>query len=784
MRKYVFFLIFYFCFLNIAATQDKPIKNIKGCDTEITESYLRNIDNLPIKLIEVDVHDYRKWTVNGIRILTSRYRYVQNKYKRRYDATILITYGDNTKCFFDARIRHSGDEKDHISQLDNSITQSLDVHLRSGNIRGITKFKLLRKNVRGNLEDEIFLTEILRKLNYLAPRTFKVSTRVNTVRTQMIFQEKAAKEMLEFNGRREGPILEGDERFFFKSVEKIEDNNLSGWDSGVVPLMNSSSKYMLSKQVNSDIAQKSLGHKDMSLQSSAYLNLIYLYFANRFQDDLNKFNYFEYDLDNSLLALFDKEKILKLDEYNLLIQATNSHHGLAINNRKFYWNSLENYFEPVNYDSNPNISKEIEPGSFRFPFNELTFNAFSSLKKKLNDIDIKEVNKKINASGINMTTKKVRQKLEKIVENLTQVEKNHLNFADKKLVKHNKFKKIDDILKNYSNNLKSSHSEVYLINYNQEENKFQRCEIYFQNCKNIRFSQENLSALLEGELSINNKDYQYLGKNLSLDNLSKGNYYKKLIFEDTNIYFDKGIEIKIDQLNRVININQFIAGSRIYFMNGTLEKLRINYNGFKIKKAEGLNLKNLPKNYPSDIKGLTGCLSFINLNVDKIDLNTKNSSCEDTVNFINVFGSINNIVVDESFSDGLDVDFSNLEINNIIISNAGNDCADFSLGEYRIKKISLKNCGDKALSIGEKSLVKLDKIKASKSNFGIASKDSSIVELNHANFNDLKTCAAAYNKKQEFNGGFIKIRKMKCNNYDKKIMIDKYSKILQEDKTL
>ena len=37
----------------------------------------------------------------------------------------------------------------------------------------------------------------------------------------------------------------------------------------------------------------------------------------------------EYDLDNSLLALFDKAQTIKLDEYNLLIQAVNGHHGLA-----------------------------------------------------------------------------------------------------------------------------------------------------------------------------------------------------------------------------------------------------------------------------------------------------------------------------------------------------------------------------------------------------------------------------------------------------------------------
>ena len=45
--------------------------------------------------------------------------------------------------------------------------------------------------------------------------------------TKMMLQEKAAKELLEYNNRREGPILEGDQRFFFKLVENIPDNQLS-----------------------------------------------------------------------------------------------------------------------------------------------------------------------------------------------------------------------------------------------------------------------------------------------------------------------------------------------------------------------------------------------------------------------------------------------------------------------------------------------------------------------------------------------------------------------------
>ena len=41
----------------------------------------------------------------------------------------------------------------------------------------------------------------------------------------MLFQEKAAKELLEFNNRREGPILEGDQKYFFELVKDIPDDN-------------------------------------------------------------------------------------------------------------------------------------------------------------------------------------------------------------------------------------------------------------------------------------------------------------------------------------------------------------------------------------------------------------------------------------------------------------------------------------------------------------------------------------------------------------------------------
>ena len=131
--------------------------------------------------------------------------------------------------------------------------------------------------------------------------------------------------------------------------------------------------------------------------------------------------------------------------------------------------------------------------------------------------------------------------------------------------------------------------------------------------------------------------------------------------------------------------------------------------------------------------------------------------------------------------DGLDVDFSKLEINQANIIDSKNDCLDLSFGEYKLEKINLSNCGDKGLSVGEKSFVQLGDIKVKNSNFGIASKDSSITKINNAFLENLITCVAAYNKKQEFYGGFLKIKNINCKNYNEKVTADAYSKIIIEN---
>ena len=67
------------------------------------------------------------------------------------------------------------------------------------------------------------MTELLREFDFISPRTQLVEVNVNGIKNMMIFQEKSSKELLEFHKRREGPILEGDEKYMMKFSSKVKN---------------------------------------------------------------------------------------------------------------------------------------------------------------------------------------------------------------------------------------------------------------------------------------------------------------------------------------------------------------------------------------------------------------------------------------------------------------------------------------------------------------------------------------------------------------------------------
>ena len=162
------------------------------------------------------------------------------------------------------------------------------------------------------------------------------------------------------------------------------------------------------------------------------------------------------------------------------------------------------------------------------------------------------------------------------------------------------------------------------------------------------------------------------------------------------VIHSQGISYEVDNINKEINIKQTSPKDWIFFINISFSNWLVNFDG---KSNESNNQNTTSQRLNSN--GLTGCLNFLYSFFENSSINTNNGGCEDSVNIIDSRGSIKFANISDSFSDGLDIDFSKISIDKLFVNNSGNDCFDVSGGNYKITFASLTGCKDKALSIGK-----------------------------------------------------------------------------------
>jgi len=810
-----------FFFINLSSATLSDIINL--CEGNFNNNSFNKIDNIKPESIEVELNNYRKWQKNNLNIYLNQDKSadIYLKFKKKFKADLIVNFNSNIRCRFRASIRQSGDHRDHFKFADGNFFQSIDVDLKNGHINGITEFKLLIPETKGfskgghkNFEDEIVITEIYRALGFISPRTFMVDVKLNNKLSKMIFQEKAEKEMLEYHKRREGPILEGDEKYKFtwydenkhlfpsitKENEKSIRKKLSILEGG------------LSKQTNVDWAIKSPKHLEISEIALTKLNRIYLKFIDQKQYNFY-YNFSMFNLDNSLLANNNKKQTLEWDIFTAIALSTSRGHGLVPHNRKFYWNSINEFFEPIYYDGDVYLDFSTLP-HMQIPFSLISSKSIKIAKDRLNKIKIDSLFNKIKLQGSTYSKKLLEKKIKNIILNLNNLSENrntnkkkdyvivpipdnydftkeYLLFTNDELnyyqsEKQHRVKvqkKNSPLTKKIWGDYISLHSEIvpklkFVIN-NAKKKVYVACKNNNKKfkCEEINFTIEELKELLRNKHEKNSNIYQYIGKYEHFDKLEniQKSKYNKIKIGNSFFFFEKNINFNFDEKKNKLIIYQTKPGAKAFFNNGEIENLNINFYGYD-KKIDSI----IP-NYPFDLRGLTGCLTFTNVKLKNVEINSSSSTCEDAINFINVTGQIKIINIKNSYSDGLDMDFSNVQIDNLIISSSKNDCIDVSYGEYNLNKLDLVNCGDKALSVGEKSILKLNEILAENVSIGIASKDSSKTLINKVELKNLKTCLAAYNKKQEFSGGLLNIKNISCINFDNKIYADAQSLIVIEN---
>lgn len=685
-----------------------------------------------ISSIDIKVYKKGKYEKNFIKTLISLEKQwnIPSELKINYKAKILVHYKFGS-CEYEGSVRQTGDLSDHIDYSNQSKPKrSLKVTLDEGNILNAVKFKLFIPEARNNL-NEILGTMILKHLGFLAPETTQVQTFINNIDAVMLFQEDIQKEFLEKNRRREGPIFEGDETLLWSNSNNYEPLEL--W-----PLS-------LSRMSNQKWMTKENSTKNISLNSFAKLQKSYL--------EAIKYNK-DYKITPRVPELIfpNSPKDELFNYYTFILLALNGTHGLSINNRKYYYNSFIEKFEPIYYDGNLNFSSKMEINKKLLIY---SFNVnFKKLLNKINQIPLNQNLYNEFEKRILLSDQKSKKEFNKMISNFI-VNSNYL---------FNEINKLEKIyLNNYDYNhlLKSYVEDTSLLKYDQEiityvnQKKNNEFDIKFLDGKKKQIIGSELISLLENN-KIKNKRYVLLKDPLT--NLGS-KLSKKLDFKEGGyIKYSNQIDLKIDYEKKKIDIKQKNSNDWIIFRGVELIDWEILFEGIELE-IEDKNDHNILNDH-----GLTGCLNFYNSNFNNVKINIYKGECEDSLNIINSRGSFNEITIKNSFSDALDADFSELFFDVILIKNAGNDCVDLSGGIYEIQYMDIENCNDKGISIGEKSVVYGNKFIINNSYYGISSKDLSKTSIKYAKINHVNYCYQTIKKKEEFGGSSINFDQVICDN--------------------
>ena len=672
---------------------------------------------------------------------------INDKFKNRYKSDIIFHGKDNIKCKLKAKLRINGDWKDHIDlSQPNNYKVSLDVKVTHGNINGIRNFKLFIP-VTKKSDNQIIYLNILKHLGFISPRSFKTPVSINGQEINYYnFVEKPSKELIEFHNLNEGPMLIVDERSIWDEVWKNQRNN---------------NQLYLFKLKNRNWADKNLVTQKISFDALNILNSVYLNFhAYQLEYDpyiAGKLYTLNYNLDEKLN--YDFSEVFKFD---LISTAFDARYALIPNNRKFYFNSINNKFLPIGWDTMPNF--DLKNYNYSTYLSPKYYNDVVSL---INKIDIDELLKDINFSNVNLEKKQ----LSKIIENsLINLKQNLFDTSDEKVETIKKFyfpNKIKDFSGYFSNkniwvpehyNNKFIYSEFkndkFLI-YKCENNIYENCKIFKIKDKNI------FNYIFDNNLIyINNREVYY--KN-NYDKLKRNRLLSKY-FTTGKIYTTNDVKIDHDNNKKTLNI---YAPKNSYII---LNKVKISDYKINLYSIDQIEKNNFFVN-------AKGCLNIYDSHISNLEINVFNSHCEDALNIVNSTGDIKNINIINSFSDGVDFDFSKIKVKNLTVTNAKNDCVDFSYGEYFVEKLTVNNCQDKGISIGEKSIFNSIIVETNDTNISLASKDGSKTNIKNLNITKTNLCLAAYVKKKEFYGSSINIQNTNCETND---FIDNYSRINYE----
>ena len=692
-----------------------------NCDFA-TGNFLTELNSpASIQKIVIEIPKSAKFNRNFAKILQTRSESIPSDLKKSFLANVFVFY-DFGSCQYLAKVKQHGDLRDHVSFIDGKPFRSIKVKLKDGNILNSVQFSLLIPETRNNIH-EILGSVFLRELGFIAPETFQVRTAINNVDAVMLFQEGVQKEMLERHGRREGPLFEGDESLLwnYKDFEMLKLKSLA---LAIV----SNPKWFL----------KGGSSQEITLSAYSRLQKSYLLLAQNLPT--NPYTIFPNEIAN-----------IHFMDYFFSMLVMNGTHALYSNNRRYYFNSFTQMFEPIYYDGNLQLDRNTTIDS-------------SLLEESF-------VQNYVYSYADKISTKRFEQNIYKALASRVLIDEvDLLPFFQKSLasikenikITQNKINSIDSAAK--KNNLLNAYNE-YLKNekiFNIAQQKISSVQLTSPNKFLVSYHQgENMLINAESLADILSKNEHELNRTVFLPlNNYVGSTPSALLESievlDGHVYRSQGANLELDETNKLILITQKTPDDWLLLRDVNLTGWSINFIGMTpdISPQTGQRF---------NAHGMTGCLNIYGAIVKDAMISVQNGQCEDSLNIVNSTGSIKHINIIDAFADAIDLDFSMLSIDSVNIAGAGNDCLDVSGGTYSINSATLIRCGDKGISVGEKSSFVAQNIRLTQAQIGVASKDFSDLYINEAEFTDTPVCVETIQKKQEFGGAIAYFTNINCS---------------------
>jgi hypothetical protein len=331
------------------------------------------------------------------------------------------------------------------------------------------------------------------------------------------------------------------------------------------------------------------------------------------------------------------------------------------------------------------------------------------------------------------------------------------------------------VLESAANNPKSVVQSVYVpdadlrkykkfkLDYTYKGKPYTRVvEIQFKDAVS-GFAANPLSAVrnLVGDSGVNETDKQVIFSKGTYDidkSISLPKNWGVTLGAGANLNFKNGRLLKISgplmvvgAENLPVNIN--ITSNTDYFGMGSWGGIFVSKSAHRSKinylRLTGTGTQNLANR--QGYYGMTGCMNFYESDVDISNSQFIDAQCEDALSIAKSDFTLTNILIKGARADALDTDFSVGTITSSTFAASGNDGIDISGTTLALHDITMTNIGDKAISVGEKSVLEGDGIQIDGAVLGVVSKDLSRVSIKNVSFKGISgTALMTYIKKQEY----------------------------------